>query len=84
MLHTFGRASVPQRLRNQSLYHEILLLQKFDARRGKVLKPNKTDPPASEKKGPVFLVFFLLCLIVWFTLTQNFLYLIFHILLGSV
>jgi hypothetical protein len=30
---TFGMAFVPQRLKNQSLYHEILLLQKFNDRR---------------------------------------------------
>ena len=29
----FGRVLVPQRLINQSLYHEILLLQKFDDKR---------------------------------------------------
>ena len=33
-------ASVPQKLKNQSLYHEILLLQKFYHKRGKVLKKN--------------------------------------------
>ena len=37
----FDRASVPQRLINQSLYHEILLLQKFNDLLGKVLKPKK-------------------------------------------
>ena len=41
MLGTFGRASVPQRLLNQSLYQEMLLLQKFNDISGKVLKPKK-------------------------------------------
>ena len=36
---TFGRASVPQRLINQSLYQEILLLKTFNDIGGKVLKP---------------------------------------------
>ena len=34
----FGRVLVPQRLINQSLYHEILLLQKFNDLSRKVLK----------------------------------------------
>ena len=34
---TFGRADVPQRLINQSLYKKILVLQKFDDIGGKVL-----------------------------------------------
>ena len=41
-LTTFGRASVPQRLINHSLYQEILLLQKFNDIGGKVLKPKKS------------------------------------------
>ena len=48
MLGSFGRASVPQRLKKQSLYHEILLLQKFNDI-FKVLKPKKNQPPTSEK-----------------------------------
>ena len=40
-LGTFGRADVPQRLINQSLYQEIILLQKFSDISGKVLKPKK-------------------------------------------
>ena len=35
---TFGRASGLQRLKNQLLYHEILLLQKFNDIMGKVIK----------------------------------------------
>ena len=38
----FGRVFVPQRLINQSLYQEILLLQKFNDIGGKVLKPKKS------------------------------------------
>ena len=45
----FGRVLVPQRLINQSLYHEILLLQKFNDLLGKVLKPKKIQPPTSKK-----------------------------------
>jgi hypothetical protein len=45
---------VPQRLINQSLFHEILLLQKFNEIRGKVLKPKKNQPPTSEKNETVF------------------------------
>ena len=41
---------LPQRLKNQSLYHEILLLQKLNYMSGKVLKPKKKQPPTSEKK----------------------------------
>jgi hypothetical protein len=33
---TFGRAFVPQRLKNQSLYHENSTLQKFNDTWGKV------------------------------------------------
>ena len=39
IIGTFGGADVPQRLINKSLYPEILLLQKFNAIGGKVLKP---------------------------------------------
>ena len=46
----FDRAVVPQRLINQSLYQEILLLQKFIDISGKVLKSKKIQPPTSEKK----------------------------------
>ena len=57
----FGRVLVPLRLKNQSLYHKILLLQKFNDTGGKVLKPKKNQPPTSEKKwGCVWL-----CLIVF-------------------
>ena len=48
-LGTFGWAFGLQRLKKQSLYHEILLLQKFNDRRGKVLKSIKTQPPTSKK-----------------------------------
>jgi hypothetical protein len=48
-LGTFGRNDVPQRIINQSLYQEILLLQKFNDIGGKVLK-QKNKPPTSEKK----------------------------------
>ena len=34
----FGRAFGLQRLKNQSLYHEIIILQKFNSISGKVLK----------------------------------------------
>ena len=43
VLGTFGRASVPQRLINQSFYQEILLLQTFNDIGGKVLKPEKNS-----------------------------------------
>ena len=52
-----GRVSVPQRLINQSLYHEILLLQKFNDLLGKVLKPKKIQPPTSKKKLRPFFIF---------------------------
>ena len=45
----FGRVLVPLRLKNQSLYHKILLLQKFNDISGKVLKPKKIQPPTSKK-----------------------------------
>ena len=57
ILGTFGRASVPQRLINQSLYQEILLLQKFNDIGGKVLKPKKIQPPTSKKKWGRFSFF---------------------------
>ena len=53
MLGTFGRADVPQRLLNQSLYQEMLRLQKFNDIGGKVLKPNKNQPPTSRKNQAV-------------------------------
>ena len=53
----FDRAFVPQRLKNQSLYNKILLLQKFNYTLGKVLKPKKNQPPTSEKNEAIFLVF---------------------------
>ena len=46
----FDRAFGLQRLMNQSLYQEILVLQKFNDIGGKVLKPKKIQPPTSEKK----------------------------------
>ena len=45
----FGRVLVPLRLKNQSLYHKIVLLQKFNDISGKVLKPKKIQPPTSKK-----------------------------------
>ena len=53
MVLLVARASVPQRLKNHSLYHEILLLQKFNDISGKVLKPKK-QPPTSEKNEALF------------------------------
>ena len=51
IIGTFGRADVPQRLINQSLYQEIQLLQKFNEIGGKVLKQEKKiSSPISEKK----------------------------------
>ena len=41
VVSTSGRASIPQRFLFQSLFHEILLLQKFNDISGKVLKPKK-------------------------------------------
>ena len=46
----FDRAVVPQRLINQSLYQEILLLQKFNSISGKVLKPPKKSAFNLRKK----------------------------------
>ena len=46
---TFGRVYVPLRLKNQSLYHKMVLLQKFNDIGGKVLKPKKIQPPTSKK-----------------------------------
>ena len=59
ILGTFGRASVPQRLINQSLYQEMLLLQKFNDIGGKVLKPKKIQPPTSKKKIEAVFHFFI-------------------------
>ena len=59
ILGTFGRASVPQRLINQSLYQEMLLLQKFNDIGGKDLKPKKIQPPTSKKKMRPFFIFFI-------------------------
>jgi hypothetical protein len=50
-----------QRLINQSLYQEILLLQKFNDIGGKVLKPKKNQPPTSKKKADFYLFFKLGC-----------------------
>ena len=47
---TFGRASVHQRLKNQSLYHEILLLQKFNDISGKVLSQGKKSASNKRKR----------------------------------
>ena len=52
---TFGRVFVPQRLIQQSLYQEILLLQKFNDIEVKVLKQKKKNkPPTSEKNEADF------------------------------
>ena len=59
ILGTFGRASVPQRLINQSLYQEMLLLQKFNDIGGKVLKPKKIQPPTSKKINEAVFHFFI-------------------------
>ena len=59
ILGTFGRAVVPQRLINQSLYQEMLLLQKFNDILGKVLKPKKIQPPTSKKKIKAVFHFFI-------------------------
>ena len=53
-LTTFGRASVSQRLINQSLYQEILLLQKFNDIGGKVLKSKKISLQPQKKVRPFF------------------------------
>ena len=54
----FDRAVVPQRLINQSLYQEILLLQKFNSISGKVLKPPKKSAFNLRKKmWPSFTTF---------------------------
>ena len=53
----FDRAFVFQRLLNQSLYQEIILLQKFIDISGKVLKPKKIQPPTSKKKLRPFFIF---------------------------
>ena len=54
---TFGRADVPQRLINQSLYQEILHLQKFNYVLGKVLKPKKKSASNLKKKMRPFFSF---------------------------
>ena len=54
-----GRVSVPQRLINQSLYHEILLLQKFNDILGKVLKPKKNSASNLKKKIEAVFHFFI-------------------------
>ena len=59
ILGTFGRASVFQRLKNQSLYQEMLLLQKFNDIGGKVLKPKKIQPPTSKKQNEAVFYFFI-------------------------
>ena len=53
----FDRAVVFQRLINQSLFQEMLLLQKFNDIGGKVLKPKKIQPPTSKKKLRPFFIF---------------------------
>ena len=55
VIGTFGSTVVPQRLKNQSLYHEILLLQKFTDISGKVLKPKKISLKNWELSLKVFL-----------------------------
>ena len=55
--------TLPQRLKNQLLYHEILLLQKFNDISGKVLKPKKNQPPTSENKNEA--VFYFLFFLNW-------------------
>ena len=50
----FGRVLVPQRLINLSLYHEILLLQKFNDTGGKVLKPKKISLQPQKKNEAVY------------------------------
>ena len=46
----FGRVLIPQRFINLSLYHEIILLQKFNYISGKVLKPKKISLQPQKKK----------------------------------
>ena len=50
----FGRVVVPHRLINLSLYHEILLLQKFNDTGGKVLKPKKISLQPQKKNEAVY------------------------------
>ena len=50
----FGRVRVPQRLINLSLYHEILLLQKFNDTGGKVLKPKKISLQPQKKNEAMY------------------------------
>ena len=49
----FGRVLVPLKLKNQSLYHKILLLQKFNDTGGKVLKPKKISLHPQKKNEAV-------------------------------
>ena len=57
--YTFGRADVPQRLINQSISQEILLLQKFNDIGGKVLKPKKISiQPQKNRTRPFFIFCF--------------------------
>ena len=61
-------ASVFQRLINQSLYQEILLLQKFSDISGKVLKPKKKSASNLRKKNWgrfLFFIFFQLGFRPW-------------------
>ena len=50
----FERVLVPLRLKNQSLYHKILLLQKFNDKWGKVLKPKKISLQPQKKNEAVY------------------------------
>ena len=47
---------------NQSLYQEILLLQKFNDISGKVVKPKKISLQPQKKNEAVFLIFNVNCL----------------------
>ena len=51
---TFGKASAPQRLKNHSLYQEILLLQKFDDISWKVKKKKKISLQPQKKLRPFY------------------------------
>ena len=55
---------VLQRPKNQSLYHEILFLQKFNDRRGKVLKPKKSLQH-KKKMRPFFISLIVSDCMVW-------------------
>ena len=59
ILGTFGRAVVTHRLINQSLYQEMLLLQKFNDFRGKVLKPKKNSASNLKKQNEAVFYFFI-------------------------